>query len=67
MGDVQGTLLPLEFNQSVKLRLATEKGTADTGAVLLREAGERTAQEGGEAMRIGSALLFERLSEEYRI
>jgi hypothetical protein len=41
MGEVQGTLFPLEFNRSVKLRSTREGLTADAGAVLLREVGER--------------------------
>jgi len=41
MGEVQGTLFPLEFNRSLKLRSTSESLTADAGAVLLREVGER--------------------------
>jgi hypothetical protein len=41
MGEVQGTLFPLEFNHSLKLRSTPEGLTADAGAVLLREVGER--------------------------
>jgi hypothetical protein len=35
MGEVQGTLFPLEFNRSHKLRSTPKSLTADTGAVLL--------------------------------
>lgn len=42
MGEAQGTLFPLEFNRSVRVRAAgAEKLTIDGGAVLLREVGER--------------------------
>ena len=41
MGEVQGTLFPLEFNHSLKLRSTPEGLTADAGAVFLREVGER--------------------------
>jgi hypothetical protein len=42
MGEVQGTLFPLEFNGSIQIRsLAPEKLTLDAGAVMLREVGER--------------------------
>ena len=41
MGEDQGTLFPLEFNHSVKLRSAPDNLTADAGAMLLREVGER--------------------------
>jgi len=44
MGDVQGTLFPVEFNRSVAVRaLPGEKVTIDAGAMLLREVGERLA------------------------
>ena len=39
MGEAQGTLFPLEFNRSLKLRSTPESLTADGGAVLLREVG----------------------------
>jgi hypothetical protein len=42
MGEVQGTLFPLEFNRSIRVRpTAPEKLTVDAGAVVLREVGER--------------------------
>jgi len=41
MGEVQGTLFPLEFNRSLKLRSTPESLTAEGGAVLLREVGKR--------------------------
>ena len=41
MGEVQGTLFPLKFNRSLHLRSTPERLTADSGAVLLREIGER--------------------------
>jgi hypothetical protein len=42
MGEVQGTLFPLEFNRSIRVRpTAPEKLTLDAGAVVLREVGER--------------------------
>ena len=42
MGEAQGTLFPLEFNRSVRVRpTAPEKLTLDAGAVVLREVGER--------------------------
>ncbi len=41
MGEDQSTLFPLEFNHSVKLRSAPDNLTANAGAALLREMGER--------------------------
>lgn len=42
MGEVQGSLFPLEFNRSVDVRpAAPAKLSVDGGAVLLREVGER--------------------------
>jgi hypothetical protein len=41
MGEAQGTLFPLRFNRSLHLRSTPERLTADSGAVLLREIGER--------------------------
>lgn len=42
MGEVQGTLFPLEFNRSILVRpTPPEKLTLDAGAVVLREVGER--------------------------
>lgn len=42
MGEEQGTLFPLDFNRSIRVRpTAPEKLTVNAGAVLLREVGER--------------------------
>jgi hypothetical protein len=44
MGEVQGTLFPLRFNRSVTVKPTVEKLTADSGALLLREVGQRLGQ-----------------------
>jgi hypothetical protein len=41
MGEVQGTLFPLRFNGSLRIRETSERMTGDGGAILLREIGER--------------------------
>ena len=42
MGEDQGTLFPLEFNRSIRIRpTGPEKLTLDAGSLLLREVGER--------------------------
>ena len=42
MGEIQGTLFPLEFNRSVHVEARAERLTADAGAVLLREFMDRS-------------------------
>ena len=55
MGELQGTLFPLDFNRSVQIEARPERLTADTGVLLLRELSDRLGLSGLVARHLSDA------------